>query len=150
MELTIFRQGKNPSAVSPSGWGRVWVSLSALFVPTVSFPIFINQGWNGDAAEAALILWMVAACCALVVTWLMRAYLLSVLWMVGGFSRKEISEVRRWVRPLLKWMIFLSILIGFAYWLDDTISSYATQIGRRCVPEATKPPSAMWTREARV
>lgn len=148
MELAMFRPGKNPIAVSPSGWGRVWVWLSVFFVPAVVLPIFIVQGWNGEAAEAALILWMVAACCALVLTWLMRTYLLSVLWMASGFSRKELSEIRRWVRPLLRWIILLSILTGFTYWLDDAISSYATQIGKRCVSEASKPPSAKWIGEA--
>lgn len=148
MELAMFRSGRNPIAVSPSGWGRVWVWLSTLSVPAVSLTILIAQGWNGEAAEAALILWMVAACCALAFTWLIRTYLSSVLWMAGGFSRKEIAEIRRWVRPLLRWVVLFSILTGFAYWLDDAVSSYATQIGRRCVPEASKPPSAKWIGEA--
>lgn len=144
MGLTTFFPGSHGGTSWPSGWGRVWVWLSMLSVPTTALPILWDQGLNVKAMEISLILWMVAASSCLASVLLLRGYLSSVIWLAEGFTKKEIVEIRRWLMPILKWTILLSLLVGSTYWFQDQASWCLMHLGKGYSPCDLPPSLDTW------
>lgn len=138
--ITYYLYGKAWRA-SPTGWGRVWSSLSILFIPLIAMPVIWNQGMNADAIETSLIFWMVATFICLICLVCLRGYLLWVCWLADGFDSKEAFRIRKWLSPLLRWFVIFTITAGFGYWYFDRVwSAYFIQHDKRCVPPSCVSP----------